>query len=68
MNLREVNEGHFGVTVTLSQRNLVDLLAQLQSKGAGALHRMTDNGYLVVVAESDAAHYGDRTPGPGGLR
>lgn len=51
------------VYVALSRRNLRDLLANEDGRG---LVRTCENGVTVVVrVESDAAHYGERVPGPG---
>jgi hypothetical protein len=69
MNL-SMNDG--AVLVTLSERNLRDLSAQLVDAlvGDGPTHtpqlwRMTPEGYLGVIIEPDKEHYGDREPGPG---
>ena len=67
-----------GVHVTLSRRNLVELLAELDNIAhrkevdglplyEPSLHRMTANGYLVVEAQEDDEHYQDRTPGTLGM-
>lgn len=51
--------------VTLSERNLRDLTAQFAERGDADLSRMTDNGWLIVLVESDEQHYQGRTPGRG---
>lgn len=60
------------VHVTLSERNLTQLLAQRQlpfenSLGADpALHRLCEDGtFLIVSAQTDSEHYERREPGPG---
>ena len=54
------------IVVTLSVRNLLDLLAQATANhGSGHLIRSTPAGILRVIAEQDAQHYADRTPGYG---
>jgi hypothetical protein len=56
-----------GIYVTLSERNVRDLLAQFEAGDVGAgLHRWTDNGMLSVGIEANEVHYKDRDPGPGG--
>jgi hypothetical protein len=68
------------VRVTLSERNLRDLMQQASdgtnpfvdnvNVKAQLIRRCaTPNGdvVLLVQVEDDAMHYGDRTPGPGGL-
>lgn len=64
----EVNGSY--VTVTLSRRNLRSLLHKLdRNEGEGVeairtLMRVTENDLiLVVIAEEDADHYGERPPG-----
>jgi lipopolysaccharide export system protein LptA len=63
-----------GITVTLSKRNLEQLLAALEQGVPATLNRMTANGPLVVRGESDEFHYnadkrvaevGDNIPGSG---
>lgn len=55
------------IFVTLSERNVRDLLAQFEAGDPDAgLHRWTENGMLSVGIESNEKHYGDRKPGPGG--
>ncbi len=51
--------------VSLSERNLRDLLAQYDAWGEAELHRMTDEGFLVVIVENDEKHYKGRLIGPG---
>lgn len=55
------------VGVYLSRRNLVTLLAKLDGhpkNSACTIVRTLDNGTeLVVTAEENAVHYGDRKPG-----
>ena len=55
------------VHVTLSRRNLTDLLAALESNPSDAvLVRQTPQAALYVQAEENAAHYAERkTIGPG---
>jgi hypothetical protein len=55
------------VGVTLSQRNLIDLLAQVERAGSGHIQRSHDKVVTTVSAETNAAHYRDRDPSPGGL-
>jgi hypothetical protein len=58
-----------GVYVTLSERNVRDLLAQFEAGDSDAgLHRWTENGLLSVGIQADDAHYGNRKPGPGSGR
>lgn len=67
------------VKVTLSRRNLIDLVNQAQNGtnpfvkapvSAQLIRRCAvEQGgsvVLLVQVEEDEAHYGDRTPGPGG--
>jgi hypothetical protein len=54
-----------GVLVTLSRRNLADLVAQAEKFGEAELHRMTPKGFFRIVVESNEAHYVGRTPGYG---
>ncbi len=58
---------HFdgGCRVSLSQRNLYDLLAQVERYGEAELHRMTEEGWLVIIVQTDTAHYQGREPGAG---
>jgi hypothetical protein len=64
-------EPNIGVFVTLSERNLRDLLAQFEddrlegSVPRADLRRRMGNVTLVVQVEGDPAHYGTRTPGIG---
>jgi hypothetical protein len=56
------------VTVHLSRRNLEQLVEMLNRfpESEPFLVRMMDNGTnLMVYAQEDVAHYGDRTPGAG---
>lgn len=66
------------VTVSLSRRNLLDLLAILdvrasQKEGerritSGSIHRYQEDGaFLRVTPEEDDLHYADRAPGPGAV-
>ena len=60
-----------GVTITLSRRNLEQLLAALDiedlpSGAVPSLHRMTQRGYLHITAEENDAHYDLRPEGPPG--
>lgn len=64
-----LRNGDFGVfeSVSLSVRNLRDLLAQAEANGGhGSLVRTLPNGgTLAVRVEPNAVHYGNREPGPG---
>ena len=56
------------VHVTLSERNLNDLVAAFQRQpNAATLRRMCENGMMLLVTiEADDKHYKDgRKPGPG---
>ena len=62
------------IRITLSKRNLEQLLAALEQGIPAQLDRMTAKGHLVVVADSDEHHYntderiaevGDNIPGAG---
>lgn len=54
------------VTVTLSRRNLTQLLQMLDKKvGMPSLTRIANKAHVTVLAEEDAEHYKGRTPGPG---
>lgn len=55
------------VHVTLSERNLKDLLASLEVSDSArrTLFRSTPKGVLYVTAEDDIDHYTDRDAGPG---
>lgn len=66
------------VYVTLSRRNLLELLAELDDvRDHGARYVPTlirrvplgaeDGIYLVVEAQEDDVHYGDRVPGTFGM-
>lgn len=70
------------ITVSLSERNLLDLLNQAQNgtnvflPAGGPVKAQLwrdckqpsgEYARLFVQVEDNAAHYGDRTPGPGGL-
>ncbi len=48
------------MTLTLSQRNLLTLLAKLQIPGSRCT--IIKPGGTVVIAESDEIHYKDRCP------
>ncbi len=53
------------VTVTLSRRNLLALLAKLDEPGSlRTIIRDCGDLVLVVRAEDDAVHYAEREPGP----
>ena len=53
------------IIVILSRRNLQTLLLKLDVEDSmKTLTRATEGGYLMVVAEENDIHYGDRTPGP----
>lgn len=58
------------MTVVLSRRNLEGLLAQLDANAgtneASQILRRDGSVMVVVVAEEDAAHYGDRLAGSSG--
>ena len=56
------------VVITLSRRNLKDLLAQLLQEpllDSGLVRRCEDGVLLQVRAERDRDHYHDRPAGPG---
>jgi len=56
------------VVVTLSGRNLSDLLFQFLNHGHAGLERRCGNVLLQIVVEKDEEHYvAARGPGPGGL-
>ena len=56
------------VVVTLSGRNLSDLLFQFLNQGHAGLERRCGKVLLQILVEKDAEHYGVvRGPGPGGL-
>lgn len=59
-------EGGVGAVVVLSRRNLLSLLHKVDLP-AGASNRTlvkeTEEGVIVVQAEPDEAHYGDKAPG-----
>lgn len=64
MKMVVVDRGEI-VTVTLSRRNLVTLLNKLDRPDSlRTLYRDTDDGMLIVKAETDDEHYQDREPGP----
>ena len=50
----------FTTVVTLSKRNLLELLDHLDGE---SIVRLTPGGLLVVRSESDAVHYRERVPG-----
>ena len=54
MNL-QIGDGNF--QVTLSERNLLGLLEQLDRNGFAVIHRSTDAGMLHVAFEKDETHY-----------
>ena len=64
-------EPDIGVYVTLSERNLRDLLAQFEDDRLEGtvphadLQRRMGNVFLRVDVQGDEAHYGTRTPGIG---
>ncbi len=50
--------------VSLSRQNLEGLLQQLdEGANEAQIIRVTERGRLVVVAQEDDAHYGERVPG-----
>lgn len=53
--------------VTLSRSNLEGLLQQLDdvqgTREPAQIMRRTERGLIIVVAEEDAEHYGERAPG-----
>lgn len=64
MNLRSDNHV---TTVTLSERNVRDMLAQYEAGRDGSLHRRMQDGtgqLLTVRMESDEKHYADREDHP----
>ncbi len=58
-----------GITISLSRRNLTHLIAALDYMGGThepTLHRLTEgNVHLLIVAQEDEDHYGDRKRGQG---
>lgn len=64
----EEGEGHDAIVVYLSRRNLEVLLAKLDGNppdSACTIFREFDRSTtLVVMAQENDAHYGDRKPGP----
>ena len=55
------------VAVTVSRRNLEQLLASLDQELAGTtIVRNTKKGVLSITAEEDDVHYDLREEGPGG--
>jgi hypothetical protein len=62
-------DGATMVNVTLSERNLRDLLAQWDSgRERPVLSRLTEDGYMLIVCvEPDSMHYARRDPGEGGV-
>ncbi len=55
-----------GIYVSLSERNLRDLVAQYELNDYASLHRNVGGALLHIRVEEDAKHYGDdRVPGPG---
>jgi hypothetical protein len=68
MDLRAstIATGQTFVTVLLSERNLKDLLAQVeQGSRMPQLVRRCDEGFLTVQVQSDDEHYEKRVAGPG---
>ena len=64
MNLKIHSQGV--VEVTLSERNIRELLQAFESKSdEPALFRKIDNRVLYIRVESDNEHYLGRKPGPG---
>lgn len=58
--MRIDNNGH----IVLSRRNLLALLHKLDKSGSSrTLVKSCDNGVLIVRAEDDSEHYGDKKPG-----
>ena len=61
------------VFVTLSRRNILELLAELESDYPTAVlsrwctQPSGDSVFLVVEAQENDAHYGDRKPGTLGM-
>lgn len=62
-----INLGQQTAHVTLSERNLRDLLREYErSPFTAGLRRLCEDGTTLYVAvEADSRHYGTRTPGPG---
>lgn len=66
MKIREMEEGR-GLIVVLSKRNLLALLHKVdlpEGESHRTLARDTEEGVIIVTAEPDDQHYGDRIPGP----
>ena len=52
------------IIVTLSERNLLVLLSKLKRENsAKTLCKTTEAGFIMLVVEPDAEHYGTTTPG-----
>lgn len=61
-----VERGEGIVSVTLSRRNLTQILEALDRGFTTGIRRRCEDGTaLYVRAEEDAVHYGERQPGPG---
>jgi hypothetical protein len=61
----EMDKTALATEVRLSKRNLLALLDKVDDPGSlTTLVRRTKAGLLIVKAEPDAEHYGDREPGP----
>jgi hypothetical protein len=60
----KIIKGDARVYVTLSKRNLEQLLAGISSQ-AGLVRTCEDGTTLHVLGEEDEAHYQGRQPGPG---
>lgn len=59
-------DGATMISVTLSERNLRDLLAQWEERGHAVLTRRTEDDYLLTIRiETDDIHYAGREAGPG---
>jgi hypothetical protein len=61
----KINHNKRTISVSLSKRNLIALLTKLDHEHSGrTIYKETEDGYMLIVqAESDEEHYGDRTPG-----
>jgi hypothetical protein len=78
MDMRTSTDQTIAVSVVLSRRNLLSLLAKLdqnmeaaeadvlklEDMSAVTIRRHTEAGLLTVRGEEDFIHYGHRTPGP----
>jgi len=67
MNVSKRNGGNSELFVTLSRRNVTQLLEALDRGYAeGTIHRRCEDGTILHVrVEEDADHYKNREPGPG---